>query len=485
MMRYLTYFTQQRRVSRRLLLTLCLMLLSLALYPAPVLATSLPANFTEELVAGGLNKPTAMAFAPDGRIFVTEQNGKLRVIENGDLLDTEFLSLSVDSTQERGLLGVAFDPNFVTNHFVYVYYTTSTNPKHNRVSRFTANGNVALAGETPLIDLDDLSGATNHNGGALHFGPDGKLYVAVGDNANGNNAQSLNNRLGKILRYNADGSIPTGNPFYDDTTGENRSIWALGLRNPYTFAFQPGTGRMFINDVGQDTWEEINDGIVGSNYGWPATEGETSNPDFRSPLFAYEHNLGEPIHGCAITGGAFYNPTAVLFPDNYIGSYFFADYCSDWIRRYDPATDMVHSFASSTANAPVDIHVAPDGNLYYLAGAGGSGGAVYRITYTACLTIPDPAPAGAAPMRNYFTDATPTLTWGRVSWALGYEIQVDNQSDFSHPEFEDNALTIDELEVETTTLNDCSYYWRVRAKRTATTWGAWSPPQSFVIDAVP
>ena len=154
---------------------------------------------------------------------------------------------------------------------------------HNRISRFTANGDVAVAGsEVVILDLDNLSGATNHNGGALHFGPDGKLYAAVGENANGANAQSLTNLFGKMLRLNPDGTIPTDNPFFSTATGKNRAIWALGLRNPFTFAFNPAGSRMFINDVGQNTWEEINDGIAGANYGWPTTEGPTTEPAFRA-----------------------------------------------------------------------------------------------------------------------------------------------------------------------------------------------------------
>src|SRR5262249_41738314 len=154
------------------------------------------------------------------------------------LLATPFLSLSVNSSGERGLLGVAFDPNFATNRFLYVYYTTSTSPIHNRVSRFTAssgNPDVVQAGsELPLLDLENLS-ATNHNGGALHFGKDGKLYIAAGENAVGSNSQSMTNLLGKVMRLNSDGSIPGDNPFFNTASGNNRAIWARGLRNPFTF----------------------------------------------------------------------------------------------------------------------------------------------------------------------------------------------------------------------------------------------------------
>ena len=150
------------------------------------------------------------------------------------------MSLTVDSSGERGLLGIAFDPNFATNHYLYVYYTVPTSPIHNRVSRFTAAGDTAAPGsEAVILELNNLSAATNHNGGGIHFGPDGKLYIGVGENANGANSQTLSNLLGKMLRINADGTIPTDNPFYNTATGNNRAIWALGLRNPFTFAFQP------------------------------------------------------------------------------------------------------------------------------------------------------------------------------------------------------------------------------------------------------
>src|SRR5262249_39606229 len=153
-----------------------------------------------------------------------------------------FVSLTVDSSGERGLLGVAFDPNFASTQFVYVYYTATTPITHNRVSRFVANGDVAVPGsEAIILDLDALSGATHHNGGAIHFGPDGKLYIGVGENANGANAQTLDNLLGKILRIDGDGTIPSDNPFFDVTSGRNRAIWALGLRNPFTFAVRPGS----------------------------------------------------------------------------------------------------------------------------------------------------------------------------------------------------------------------------------------------------
>jgi glucose/arabinose dehydrogenase len=204
------------------------------------------------------------------------------------------------------------------------------------------------------------------------------LYIAVGENAVSSNSQTLSNRLGKILRINSDGSIPSDNPFFSTATGDNRAIWALGLRNPFTFGFQPGTGRLFLNDVGEVTWEEINEGVAGSNYGWPTCEGSCGNPNFRNPLFQYGHS-GGAFNGCAITGAAFYNPVTVVYPPEYLGKYFFADLCSGWIRTFDPATSATVQFRTGLSS-PVDLQVGPDGLLYYLVRGGGGG--VFKITYS-------------------------------------------------------------------------------------------------------
>jgi glucose/arabinose dehydrogenase len=349
------------------------LLLSLAVASAAG-AAGLPPGFTETQVAAGLSSPTAMALAPDGRVFVCQQNGQLRVVKEGELLEEPFLTLPVDSAGERGLLGVAFDPDFAVNSFVYVYYTATGPTVHNRISRFTASGDVAVPGsETVLLDLSDL-GSTIHNGGALHFGPDGKLYVAVGENAVPSNAQTLGNLLGKVLRIDKDGTIPDDNPFSTQASGVNRAIWALGLRNPFTFAFQAGTGRMLINDVGANAWEEIDDGVAASNYGWPATEGPTSDPRFRGPLYAYPHAAGV----CAVTGGTFYDPASPQFPAEYEGKYLFSDFCAGWIRTLDPDTGAVADFASGIS-FPVDLRVDGEGRLYYLARGSGS---VWRVEFT-------------------------------------------------------------------------------------------------------
>jgi glucose/arabinose dehydrogenase/regulation of enolase protein 1 (concanavalin A-like superfamily) len=414
---------------------------------------SVPSGFADELFVGGLTNPTAMAFAPDGRLFVCEQAGALRVVKNGSLLQTPFLNVTVNSAGERGLLGVAFDPSFLSNHYVYVYYTATTPSIHNRVSRFTANGDIAVSNsETILLELDNLSSATNHNGGALHFGSDGKLYIAVGENANPANAQTLGNLLGKMLRINSNGTIPTSNPFYTQASGKNRAIWALGLRNPFTFDVQPGTGKIHINDVGQNTWEEINLGVAGANYGWNDEEGPSTDPQYVSPIFAYAHGTG-PTTGCAITGGTFYNPATVQFPSTYVNKYFFADYCSNWIRVFDSATASASSFASSVPK-PVDLKVGPDGALYYLARNTNSVGRIVytgsgsqalvvsatdvtvmeaaQATFTVKLAAAPPANVAVGVARTGSTDvgiAPSSLTFTPSSWSTPQTVTVSAASD--------------------------------------------------------
>jgi glucose/arabinose dehydrogenase len=344
-------------------------------------AVILPSGFTRSQVVGGLARPTDMEFAPDGRLFVAQQAGKLRIAKPDGTLAT-FLDISakVDSTEERGLMAVAFDPNFSTNHYVYLDYTqnaTSSTPAHNRVVRVTANGGRAVAGSEKLILRLNNQGDTHHMGGAIDFAKDGKLYVSTGDNLEGN-SQALTNLLGKVLRVNKDGTIPTDNPFYTRASGKNRAIWARGLRNPFKLAVKPGTNTIFINDVGTDAWEEINRGAPGANYGWRVHEGVANDPPYVDPSFAYGHG-NTATTGCSITGGAFYSPATVRFPSRYVGDYLFADYCNGWIRRYDPASDTATGFASGLSGV-VDLEVSKNGSLYYLSR--GSKASVGKIGYT-------------------------------------------------------------------------------------------------------
>jgi len=339
-------------------------------------------SFEQSVFVSGLGQPTTSTFAPDGRLFVSEKKGKLRVIENGVLLSTPFVTITDISFQsERGLLGIAFDPQFSTNGYIYVFYTYNSGGGGNRVSRFTAdttNPNVAAPGSEVII-LDGIPATDgNHNAGSIHFGPDGKLYVAVGDTGISSNSQSLSTLAGKILRIDAvnyPNIIPADNPFVS-VPGARQEIWALGLRNPFTFSFDPTDGKMYINDVGQGMWEEINQGAPGANFGWPICEGplvtgfgNCSNPSLTYPIYAYPHP-----DGFAITGGTFYY--ANQFPSEYAGSYFFGDYVGNWIRRLLPGTATPSPFMENITS-PVDLDVGPDGKLYVLS----IGGSIYRIQY--------------------------------------------------------------------------------------------------------
>lgn len=331
-------------------------------------AQTFPPNFNQVLVADGIAHPTTMAFAADGRIFVAQQNGVLIVIKDGIKLTKPALRLGVDFRGERGLIGIVLHPEFTTNGFVYLYFTLPDGSR-NRVSRFTMTGDVITpSSEIIILNLDPLSTARIHNGGAMHF-KDDKLYIAVGENANGSNAQNLDTYHGKLLRVNADGSAPADNPFnVPDASEQRKRVWAYGLRNPYTFDIQVGTGRLFVNDVGQDKWEEINDATPGGlNFGWPMSEGATAAPGLTSPVFSYPQGSGDG-QGCAITGGVFLNPVSTNYPSALIGKYFYQDLCNAWINYLDLSSGAVrHAFATGLPGQALSLELGSDGNLYYLS----------------------------------------------------------------------------------------------------------------------
>lgn len=359
---------------RRLLLLLaiwCLIWSMCFLAMGHAQAAGVPVGFADRQVAGGLTSPSAMTITPDGRILVVQQNGEVRIIKGDTLSGTPFyVAREVDSFAERGCLGITTDPNFASNGYVYIFCTVKNNgSSHNRIFRVTAVNDAAAAGsEKTILDLPDVPAGTQwHMGGALRFGPDGKLYVAVGNHEDlrepgeQGNSQNLGNPFGKILRINVDGTIPNDNPFFNNASAY-KAIFNLGLRNPFSFDIQRGSGLIYINDVGAGSYEEINAGVAGANYGWPFAEGSSPDPRFTNATYLYSHS-----EGCAITGGTFYNPPAAQFPASYAGKYFFADFCSGWIRVLDPANPATPAGFATAIGNPVALEIAPDGSLYYLA----------------------------------------------------------------------------------------------------------------------
>jgi putative heme-binding domain-containing protein len=323
----------------------------------------LPRGFKAEVLVTGLNGATTLEVARDGRVFICEQKGTLRVVKNGQLLPDPFVRLPVEATWERGLIGVTVAPDFPRLPYVFVCYVTAKPYPHHVVSRFTAAGDVAVPEtEKVLLEGDNQSKLggnvpAGHQGGAIHFGKDGKLYIAIGDQTAGQPAQDLNSLLGKLLRINPDGSIPDDNPFLAKTTGKYRAIWALGLRNPFTFAIQEQTGRLFINDVG-GVAEEVNEGVAGANYGWPTIEhGPTTDIRFRGPIHHYPT--------ACITGAAFIPPHST-WPQEYRGHYFFGDFNHGWIKTLDPVRPSTAKTFATGLRRPVDLRFAPDGSLYVL-----------------------------------------------------------------------------------------------------------------------
>lgn len=327
----------------------------------------LPDGFSQQILATNLTGATAMAVAPDGRIFICEQTGTLRLVKNDRLLEQPILTLPVDSSWERGLIGITLDPSFPDAPYIYVCYVSNQPYPHHVVSCWTIDGDTVVANsEKVLLEGDDQTklggGVPNgHQGGPIRFGKDGKLYIAIGEQTAGLPSQKLDTFQGKLLRINSDGSIPNDYPLLESTKGKYRAIWATGLRNPYGLAIDSDTGRILFNDVGDARWEEVNEAIAGANYGWPRTEGPSLDPQFKSPLYAYDRSQGK-----SITGGVFYRPSVVQFPSSYVGKYFFAEFMDHWIRVLDPDNPKeVQTFATGLSG-PVDLQVGPDGSLNIL-----------------------------------------------------------------------------------------------------------------------
>jgi glucose/arabinose dehydrogenase len=369
-----------------------LLALALVALAVPARAGTPEPGFADTSVISGLSAPTAIAFLPDGTMLVTELGGDLLRVD-GPSMTTTLTSIPVCNSSEMGLLGIAIDPNYATNGFVYLYRTkppvggcNDTANRFNQVVRVTVSGNTAGSLTELLTGIRTDNG--NHDGGVLRVGPDSKLYVGAGDSGLGDNvggpgsatnpyAQDLTSLNGKVLRINLDGTIPSNNPFVG--MGSDRGeVWAYGFRNPFRMSFDDGTGgsgKLWIGDVGDLTVEEIDIGAAGGNYSWPRCEGNLQGPPSSpvpcvfgtdvAPVFTYLHSSGL---GTCLIGGAFAGSAFGAQAGNYV----FGDCTASTVHiltvngTRDGFTGAP-ALVSSSAGVPTDFVRGPDGAIYYTA----------------------------------------------------------------------------------------------------------------------
>jgi len=322
------------------------------------LTTATAESYQVEIVAENLEVPWGVAFAPDGRIFVTERVGNLRVIENG-ILNPEPIKILDVSGFEGGLLGIALDPNFEENHHIYLYYTYNDFlSTYNKLSRFTESNN-QLSNE--LILLDKIAGGAIHDGGRIKFGPDGMLYITTGEAGIPDRAQDLNSLGGKILRINPDGTIPDDNPF------ENSPVYSYGHRNPQGLDWDPVTGKLVISEHGPSgergfAHDEVNVIEPGKNYGWPKVVGDETDPSYTSPILHTGDKTWAP------SGASFYNSDNIPQWEN---KYFIATLRGNHLRMLDLDIENNKVISSEALfqgefGRLRDASIGPDGNLYIL-----------------------------------------------------------------------------------------------------------------------
>ena len=335
-----------------------------------------------QVVATEFSQPVFLTHAGDssGRLFIVEQAGRIRILKDGELLPTAFLDIQhkVTSGGERGLLGLAFHPNFTQNHRLFVKYTRTVNGQlRTTVAEFKALGsNLDQAGPTEKIFLEFNQPFNNHNGGMLAFGPDGFLYIGTGDGGSGadplGNGQNKGTLLGKILRIDIDTgdpyAVPVDNPFLGQP-GIQEEIWAFGLRNPWRFSFDRARGRLLAADVGQSSWEEIDLIEKGGNYGWHIMEGNhcfppgatgCQNSALKAPIAEYSHS-----EGASVTGGYVYQGQQ----DTLLrGSYFFADFVSGrvWTLAEKPGATWERVELLQTGLSISSFGEDENGELYVL-----------------------------------------------------------------------------------------------------------------------
>lgn len=369
---------------------------------------ALPPNIALEVAADQVTFPVALQFAPDGRLFFTERfigadapvTGTIRVMVDGQVQPNPFAVVDLAESspfQEKGLLGLALDPDFESNAFVYAYRTAAPSDtidrQHGQILRYTAVlSDTDWIGTDMTVIVDDLpvSGGCCHNGGILGFGPDGKLYLSIGEIGDGQKAQDLSSRAGKLLRFNPDGSSPDDNPFADDPEADS-AVYAYGLRNVFGFDWHPETRELYATDNGPSCDDELNLVVAGGNYGWPFSEqdGECVDPgpEYVAPLLIFDQTAeGRPP---GLTGAAFYSGRKL---PEYTNDLFVASWNSGTLYRIeipdegDPETTSVlrNCGQSEGDHAMLDIVTAPDGSLYFscqedIFPAPPGSGTIYRL----------------------------------------------------------------------------------------------------------
>ena len=353
------------------------------------MASSTMPNIQFSSLVPGLVHPVYVTHAGDGsgRLFIVEQAGVIRIFKNGSLLPFLDISSKVLSGGEQGLLSVAFHPQYRSNRRFFVNYTAPGGGAAGKsvIAEYLASAtNPDVADPTERVLLEINQPFSNHNGGLNLFGPDGYLYIGLGDGGSGgdpqNNGQSLGTLLGKVLRIGVDGAlpyvIPPDNPFIA-TSGALREIWAYGLRNPWRFSFDRCTGRLFLADVGQDTWEEVDLIQKGGNYGWNIMEGPVCYVSGCTqiglpPIVYYNHTLGD----CSITGGYVYRGTA---SPALTGWYLFGDFCTGrlWGLRETSPNNWTMTQAAQTGLGISSFGEDQNGEVYIVDY---NGGAMYRVT---------------------------------------------------------------------------------------------------------
>ena len=395
--------------------------------PPPFLAP----GFTQTQLAGGLKNPVVIAFAPNGDIWIGEKGGAIKVFHNGAVQPNPVVTLTVDSVSELGLLGLAFDPNFSSNGFIYVSYVTAN--AFSRVSRFTVvNGTASLASEKLLIQGTQKQ-AQFGPGNGLKVGPDGKLWWTVGDNPPAfSNAHTLTNIYGKVLRFNLDGTVPADNPFIR-VPNAVPTIYAYGLRNPFRFTFLPN-GKMMTTDTGSSYWEELNTVQAGGNYGWDFYEGNCFSCGSINPVYAYGHL---PADG-AISALAAYSGST--FPSQYNNVVFFGDYNRRDIEAvtFDPTyqTAISDNIFSNQAGTIADLEQGPDGSLYFVSIFEGKFSKIAPTgPFPPTAAASESPNAGLAPFTTQFSSAGSSDPFGKpltYSWNFGDSSPINTSANPSH-----------------------------------------------------